>query len=102
MTGPPDAAPAVEARQRIDKWLWHARLARTRAAAKAIAVSGHVRINREKNRAAAHLLRTGDVLTINIGGQVRVLRVRGIAERRGSAADATYLYEEIGPGLPAR
>lgn len=99
MTAPTAAAPA-EDRQRIDKWLWHARLARTRTAAKAIAVSGHVRINREKNKTAAHLLRAGDVLTINVGGRVRVLRVRGIAERRGSATDAAHLYEEIDARTP--
>ncbi|MBA3519837.1 MAG: RNA-binding S4 domain-containing protein, partial [Rhizobiales bacterium] len=32
--------------QRIDKWLWHARFARTRSAAQRLALSGHVRVNR--------------------------------------------------------
>ncbi len=87
----------TEPRQRIDKWLWHARLARTRTAAQAFAVSGRVRINRQKNDSAAHLLRSGDVLTLNLPGRVRVLRVRGIAEHRGSATEATHLYEDLTP-----
>ncbi|MCP4383891.1 MAG: RNA-binding S4 domain-containing protein, partial [Hyphomicrobiales bacterium] len=42
-----------EPRLRIDKWLWFARLARTRTAAQRLAVSGRVRINREKNTSAS-------------------------------------------------
>jgi ribosome-associated heat shock protein Hsp15 len=94
--------PPGDRRQRIDKWLWHARLARTRNAAKMIAVSGRVRVNREKNDSGARLLRPGDVLTISLAGSVRVLRVRAVAERRGSAANATHLYEELTPPSTAR
>jgi ribosome-associated heat shock protein Hsp15 len=84
---PPDA-------QRIDKWLWHARFARTRGAAQDLATSGHVRVNREKVTAASRLVRPGDVLTIALGRGVRVVRIRAIAERRGSFAAAQLLYEE--------
>jgi len=86
MTGP--------AAQRIDKWLWHARFARTRVAAQRLALSGHVRVNRDKVRSASRLVRSGDVLTMVIGNCVRVLRVIGIAERRGSFEQARLLYEE--------
>jgi ribosome-associated heat shock protein Hsp15 len=80
--------------QRIDKWLWHARFARTRAAAQKLALSGHVRINRDKVSAASRLVRPGDVLTVALGERVRVLRVRGVSERRGSYEQARQLYEE--------
>ena len=70
--------------QRIDKWLWHARFARTRSAAQDLAISGAVRINREKVRSASRLVRPGDVLTLAIGRAVRVVRIDGLAERRGS------------------
>ena len=96
MTSPGDLAPR-DWRQRIDKWLWHAHLARTRSAARAIAVSGRVRVNREKNSSAAHLLRPGDVLTIGAGAGVRVLRVRAMSERRGPATEAARLYDELTP-----
>ena len=83
--------------QRIDKWLWHARFARTRAAAQHLALSGHVRVNREKVSAASRLVRPGDVLTLTIGGGVRVVRVVGIADHRGSFESTQRLYEVQNP-----
>jgi ribosome-associated heat shock protein Hsp15 len=80
--------------QRIDKWLWHARFARTRGAAQRLAISGQVRINRDKDFSASRLVRPGDVLTLALGRGVRVIRIRGIAERRGSFEDAQRLYED--------
>jgi ribosome-associated heat shock protein Hsp15 len=80
--------------QRIDKWLWHARFARTRSAAQELATSGHVRVNREKVTAASRLVRPGDVLTLALGRGVQVIRVRAIAERRGGFEAAQLLYEE--------
>jgi ribosomal protein S4 len=50
--------------QRIDKWLWHARFARTRGAAQRLALSGHVRLNRDKVTVASRTVRAGDVLTL--------------------------------------
>ena len=73
-------------RQRIDKWLWYARLAKTRTAAQALAVSGRVRVNSEKNQSASRGLKLGDVLTVALDSGVRVLRVVLLGERRGPAA----------------
>jgi ribosomal 50S subunit-recycling heat shock protein len=87
----------VEA-QRIDKWLWYARLARTRTLAQKLAVSGRVRVNRERNDSASRPVKPGDILTIAIGGGVRVLHVLGSGQRRGTPADAHLLYEELSPG----
>ncbi len=83
--------------QRIDKWLWHARFARTRSAAQRLALSGHVRVNRDKVTAASRLVRIGDVLTLALGRSVRVIRIRGLADRRGSFEDAQLLYEDERP-----
>ncbi len=88
--------------QRIDKWLWHARFARTRGAAQQLARSGHVRVNREKVRDASRLVRPGDVLTLGLRRGVRVIRIRGIAERRDSFALARLLYEEEGAPADSR
>jgi ribosomal protein S4 len=49
--------------QRIDRWLWHARLARTRGAAAALVDSGYVRVNGQRVRAASRAVRIGDVIT---------------------------------------
>ena len=75
-------------RQRIDKWLWHARVVRTRSAAAALAASGHVRLNSQRIDAASRTVRAGDVVTVALDRTVRVLKVAGFAERRGSADDA--------------
>ena len=74
-------------RQRIDKWLWHARVVRTRTAAAALAESGHVRLNSQRIDAASRTVRAGDVVAVALDRTVRVLKVSGFAERRGSADD---------------
>ena len=86
-------ANAAPEGQRIDKWLWHARFARTRTAAQQLTLAGHVRINRDKAKAASRLVRPGDVLTLSLRSGVVVIRVLGLAERRGSAQEAGQLYE---------
>ncbi len=84
-------------RQRIDKWLWHARVVRTRPAAAALAASGHVRINGQRIDAPSRAVRPGDVVTVALDRAVRVLKVLGFAERRGSADDARALCADIEP-----
>ena len=84
-------------RQRIDKWLWHARVVRTRAGAAALAASGHVRINGQRADAPGRIVRRGDVVTVALDRVVQVLEVHGFAERRGSAADARPLYARLEP-----
>jgi ribosome-associated heat shock protein Hsp15 len=85
-------------RQRIDKWLWHARMVRTRSAAAALVAAGHVRLNGQRVLAASHPVRTDDVVTLALGRAVRVVRVEGFAGRRGGAADARALYREVTTG----
>jgi ribosome-associated heat shock protein Hsp15 len=86
-----------EERQRIDRWLWHARVVRTRAAAAALAASGHVRLNGERVQAASRAVKAGDVLTVALDRAVRVMKVAGFAERRGGAPEARALYEDLTP-----
>jgi ribosome-associated heat shock protein Hsp15 len=81
-------------RQRIDKWLWHARVVRTRSAAAALASRGRIRVNAVRVTAASTPVKVGDVLTVALD-RVRVLRVTGFSERRGSADDASALFERI-------
>ena len=83
--------------QRIDKWLWHARVVRTRSAAAALAVSGHVRVNGQRIDAASRCVRLGDVVTVALDRTVRVLKVAAFAERRGAAESARVLVEDMMP-----
>jgi ribosome-associated heat shock protein Hsp15 len=82
-------------RQRIDRWLWHARLVRTRGAAAALAGSGHVRVNGARIDAPGRMIRAGDVITVALHRGVRVLKVTGFIERRGPAATAAALYRDL-------
>jgi len=81
-------------RQRIDKWLWHARVVRTRTAAAALVNAGNVRLNGTRVSAPSQLVRAGDVVTIALDRAVRVLKVTGFAERRGDADAARLLCED--------
>lgn len=82
-------------RQRIDRWLWHARLVRTRGAAAALAGAGYVRVNGVRIDAPGRQVRTGDVVTVAFEHTVRVLKVRGFRDRRGPAGSNETLYEEL-------
>ena len=82
-------------RQRLDKWLWHARVVKARSSAAALIEAGHVRLNGARETAPGHAVKAGDVLTIALDRGVRVLKVLGFSERRGDAAAARVLYEDL-------
>lgn len=88
--------------QRLDKWLWCARLSKTRSACADFVERGRVRINRQPVDKPHARVRPGDVLTLALGGAergvVKVWRVQALAERRGPPAEARALYEEVGSG----
>lgn len=81
-------------RQRIDKWLWHARIVRTRSAAASLAAGGSVRINGARIDAASRRVAPGDVVTVTLD-RIRVLKVLDFSERRGSADAARMLYDDL-------
>lgn len=82
-------------RQRIDKWLWHARMVRSRSDAAALTQGGHVRLNGRRMTAPGHPLRVGDVVTLALDRSVRVMQVEAFSERRGSASEARALYRDL-------
>ncbi|GKQ56090.1 RNA-binding S4 domain-containing protein [Bradyrhizobium sp. Ce-3] len=85
-------------RQRLDKWLWHARVVKARTSAAELVASGHVRINGTREKSPGHAVKAGDVVTVALDNSVRVLKVTGFAERRGDAASARVLYEDLQGG----
>ena len=89
------AAALNSDRQRIDKWLWHARVVRTRSDAAALAAAGFVRLNGRRMTAASQPVRIGDVVTLALDRSVRVLRVEGFCEKRGAAPVARALYRDL-------
>lgn len=83
---------------RLDKFLWFARIVKTRAAAQALAEAGRMRIGGRLVERAHAPVRVGDVLSFALGGRVRVLRVEALPARRGPAAEARALYTEVEEG----
>ncbi len=82
-------------RQRLDKFLWHARVVKARSSAAALVEAGHVRINGAREKAPGHGVKVGDVLTIALDRTVRVMKVTAFAERRGDATAAKALYADL-------
>ncbi len=91
---------AQESRQRIDKWLFFARVVKSRSMAAKLAQAGRVRVNREKTDSAAQPVKTGDVLTITLDRRILVYRILDTGTRRGPAPEARLLYEDLTPPPP--
>ena len=81
--------------QRLDKWLWFARIVKSRTLAAQLVQDGKVRVNRTKVAKPAQTVRADDVLTIVIRGNVQVLKVVAPGARRGPPAEARLLYEVL-------
>jgi ribosome-associated heat shock protein Hsp15 len=88
-------------RVRIDKWLWAARLFKTRGAATEAVNGGHVHVNGERVKPARDV-KQGDRLEIRRGQQRFTVVVTGLAERRGPASAAAELYEETPESIAER
>jgi ribosome-associated heat shock protein Hsp15 len=89
--------PGPHALQRIDQWLWYARIAKSRTLAQALIERGKVRINRVKIEKASTTVRSGDVLTLSLGPRVISIEVIAIGQRRGPATEAQALYRDLTP-----
>ncbi|KPF64178.1 RNA-binding protein [Bosea sp. AAP35] len=91
-------------RQRLDKWLWFARFAKTRPAAVRLIEDGHVRLEGRRVKNPAHGLKLGDVLTLALPHATPVVKLLALGERRGPFEEARLLYErldEAGRGDPS-
>ena len=81
--------------QRIDKWLFFARIVKSRSRAAKAVMDGQVRVNREKVTKPATEVGVGDIITLALRGRVRVLKVLGFSHRRGPAPEAELLYQDL-------
>ncbi|MET0179750.1 MAG: RNA-binding S4 domain-containing protein [Novosphingobium sp.] len=82
---------------RIDKALWFLRLAKTRGLAQQWIAAGHIRVNGRRVERSAQGLAAGDVLTMPLGGRVRVIELLALPVRRGPAAEAQACYRALDP-----
>ena len=81
--------------QRLDKWLWHARFFKTRTLASDMVSRGKVRVNGTIVKKPAYSVGVEDILTIVKAGNVRLVRIAGLAERRCGAPEAQALYDDV-------
>jgi ribosome-associated heat shock protein Hsp15 len=85
----------AERGQRVDKWLWFARIVKSRSLAQALIEQGAVRVNRIKVVRSSAGIAPGDVVTVAVHDRVRVLKVLDEGRRRGPPAEARELYEDL-------
>jgi len=86
---------------RLDKWLWFARFVKTRSLATKLVIDGRMRVNGAPTQKAHYAVKAGDVLTFPLGPHIRVVKVLALGSRRGPAAEAQSLYEDLDPPRPA-
>lgn len=95
----PGAETGAAEWQRLDTWLWCARLIRSRSACTALVQAGGFRVNRQPTDKPHARVRVGDVLTFPLGGAerggIRVWRVLSLGRRRSTAVEARQLYEDL-------
>ena len=91
----PTPPPPTGARQRLDKWLWFTRVVKTRSLAAKLVEEGHVRVNNVRVEQSSKSVKPGDVVTVALEHDVRVMRVVSAGERRGPAPEARWLYDDL-------
>ena len=84
---------------RLDRWLFAARCFKSRTMAAAACDGGKVDVNGQAAK-PARLVRPGDLLQVTLPPGKRILRVAGVAERRGPAVEAAALFEDLTPPAP--
>jgi ribosome-associated heat shock protein Hsp15 len=87
----------MTATQRIDKWLWYARFFKSRSLAAKICEARKVRLNGTVVTKPSHPVKEDDVLTFAQRRGIRVVRIADLGSRRGPAAEAATLYEDLAP-----
>ena len=88
--------------QRLDKWLWCARLSKTRTGAARLIEAGKIRVNGERVLKPSRGVQAGDVITAAFLGRLAIVRVLAATERRGPASLARTLYEDLTPPVEAK
>jgi ribosome-associated heat shock protein Hsp15 len=94
------SANADAAGLRLDKWLWYARFFKTRALATKAISGGRFRLDGAVMSKPHRQAKPGQVLTFTQGNRIRVVRIAALGTRRGPAADAVLLYDDLAPIVP--
>ena len=87
---------------RIDRYLHCIRLVKSRTLAQTVIDTGHVRVDGRRVEKPSETIRVGSIIALPLRGQVRILRVESLPERRGPASEARLCYRELGVDEPNR
>jgi ribosome-associated heat shock protein Hsp15 len=90
----PDAPPG---KLRIDRWLWFARFFKTRSIATRLSGTRKIRVDGNIISKASQTVSVGNVLTFPQGRLIRIVRIVALGDRRGPAAEAQALFEDLAP-----
>lgn len=85
------------ARIRVDRWLWFARITRSRTLAQNLIRTGKLRVNNTRISSPSHAVGPGDALTLTLPRQIRILEIVACGTRRGPATEAQTLYVDHSP-----
>lgn len=99
-SGEAGGSTASSTSQRLDQWLFFARIVKSRTLAATLIAEGKFRINREKVEKPSVSVKPGDVVTSSAHRTARLLKVVKSGTRRGPATEAQSLYEDITPPAP--
>ncbi len=86
---------------RIDRYLHCIRLVKSRTLAQALVEAGHVRIDGRRVLKPSEPVRLGSIIALPLRGQVRIIEVLALPDRRGPPAEARAAYREIDEAGPA-
>jgi ribosome-associated heat shock protein Hsp15 len=97
-----EGQPETVARQRIDKWLFFTRVAKSRSLAQGLVQSGKVKVNGSRIAQPSVQVKPGDLVEIVLERRDIVLKVVSGGTRRGPYEEARHLYEDKSPPPPDR
>lgn len=99
---PERPVPDGPASIRIDKWLFHARITKSRSLAAKMVSQGDVLVNAQRVTQPSRAVKPGDLLTVTRDQHVRVFVIRSCGTRRGPAPEAQLLYDDKSPPRPPK
>lgn len=82
---------------RLDKWLWYARVVKSRSLAQTLIKNGKIKVNTNRVSVPSRTVIAEDVLTITLARQIKILKIIAPGTRRGPAPEAQQLYEDLTP-----
>ncbi len=106
MATPSASDDSATEKLRLDRWLFFSRLVKSRSLAAKMIENGQVRVNGEKTHQAKRAVGPGDVLTVALPrtgiDAVKIIKLVACGTRRGPAAEAQTLYEDLTPPPPPK